>query len=37
MKSGERTVRMSIIDEDCEYLVGHVVDSKYYISTYDTF
>ncbi|CAB3220194.1 unnamed protein product [Arctia plantaginis] len=28
MKSGERTVRMSIIDEDSEYLVGHVVDSR---------
>ncbi|XP_026740412.1 fatty acid synthase-like [Trichoplusia ni] len=28
MKSGERTVRMSIVDEDCEYLAGHVVDSR---------
>ncbi|KAJ8712849.1 hypothetical protein PYW08_008153 [Mythimna loreyi] len=28
MKSGERTVRMSIVDEDCEYMAGHVVDSR---------
>lgn len=26
MKSGERTVRMSIVDEDSEYMAGHVVD-----------
>ncbi|CAG4931996.1 unnamed protein product [Colias eurytheme] len=28
MKSGERTVRMSIADEDSEYMVGHVVDGR---------
>ncbi|XP_050552883.1 fatty acid synthase-like [Spodoptera frugiperda] len=28
MKSGERTVRMSIVDEDCEYMAGHVVDGR---------
>ncbi|XP_048482207.1 fatty acid synthase [Plutella xylostella] len=28
MKSGERTVRMSIADEDSEYLAGHVVDGR---------
>lgn len=28
MKSGERTVRMSIVDEDSEYIAGHVVDGK---------
>ncbi|XP_041971751.1 fatty acid synthase-like isoform X2 [Aricia agestis] len=28
MKSGERTVRMSIVDEDSEYLAGHVVDGR---------
>lgn len=28
MKSGERTVRMSIVDEDSEYMAGHVVDGK---------
>ncbi|XP_045539247.1 fatty acid synthase-like [Papilio machaon] len=28
MKSGERTVRMSIIDEDSEYMAGHVVDGR---------
>lgn len=26
MKSGERNVRMSIADEDMEYMAGHVVD-----------
>ncbi|XP_050677552.1 fatty acid synthase-like [Leptidea sinapis] len=28
MKSGERTVRMSIADEDAEYIAGHVVDGR---------
>nr|UEN71129.1 fatty acid synthase 1 [Glyphodes pyloalis] len=28
MKSGERTVRMSIVDEDSEYMAGHVVDGR---------
>lgn len=28
MKSGERTIRMSINDEECEYLAGHVVDGR---------
>lgn len=28
MKSGERTVRMSIADEDSEYMAGHVVDGE---------
>nr|XP_049698956.1 fatty acid synthase [Helicoverpa armigera]XP_049698957.1 fatty acid synthase [Helicoverpa armigera] len=28
MKSGERTIRMSIVDEDCEYMAGHVVDGR---------
>ncbi|XP_059048240.1 fatty acid synthase-like [Achroia grisella] len=28
MKSGERTVKMSIADEDSEYMAGHVVDSR---------
>ncbi|CAK1589941.1 unnamed protein product [Parnassius mnemosyne] len=28
MKSGERTVRMSIADEDSEYMAGHVVDGR---------
>ncbi|XP_047538483.1 fatty acid synthase [Vanessa atalanta] len=28
MKSGERTVRMSIVDEDSEYMVGHVIDGR---------
>lgn len=29
MKSGERTVRMSIVDEDSEYMAGHVVDGEF--------
>ncbi|XP_072934221.1 fatty acid synthase [Epargyreus clarus] len=28
MKSGERTVRMSIVDEDSEFMAGHVVDGR---------
>ncbi|CAH2052769.1 unnamed protein product, partial [Iphiclides podalirius] len=28
MKSGERTVRMAIVDEDSEYMAGHVVDGR---------
>ncbi|XP_045454011.1 fatty acid synthase [Melitaea cinxia] len=28
MKSGERSVKMSIADEDSEFLVGHVVDGR---------
>ncbi|KAM3963796.1 fatty acid synthase-like [Aphomia sociella] len=28
MKSGERTVRMSIADEDSEFMAGHVVDGR---------
>ncbi|XP_045521971.1 fatty acid synthase-like [Pieris brassicae] len=28
MKSGERTVRMSIVDEDSEYMTGHVIDGR---------
>lgn len=28
MKSGERTIRMSIVDEDSEFMAGHVVDGK---------
>ncbi|XP_068623798.1 fatty acid synthase-like [Battus philenor] len=28
MKSGERTVRMSIADEDSEFMAGHVIDGR---------
>nr|XP_034827721.1 fatty acid synthase isoform X1 [Maniola hyperantus] len=28
MKTGERTVRMSIADEDSEYMAGHVIDGR---------
>ncbi|OWR55047.1 fatty acid synthase [Danaus plexippus] len=28
MKSGERTVRMSIVDEDSEFMAGHVIDGR---------